>query len=134
MLKAAKFTPYPKVLRTVGDHLKKRRYDLGLRQKDVAEQLNVNAFTVCGWENDKKRPAVRYLPRIIELLGYYPFPAPETLGERLLAYRRHLGLSRKRLARNLGIDEMRLARWERSTSSPEERHEERIGRILASIS
>jgi transcriptional regulator with XRE-family HTH domain len=68
------------------------------------------------------------------LLGYYPFPPPETLGERLLACRRHLGLSRKRLARNLGIDEMRLARWERGTSSPEERHEERIGRILASIS
>ncbi len=102
----------------MGDHLKKRRYELGLRQKDVAEQLDVNEFTVCGWENDKKTPAVRYLPRIVEFLGYCPFPAPETLGERLLAKRRSLGLSRKRMGQRLSVDEETFARWENGEASP----------------
>ncbi len=78
-LKTAKPKLYPTDPQTIGDHLKKRRYELGFRQKDVAALLKVNEFTVCGWENDKKAPTVRYLPRIIEFLGYYPFPAPRTL-------------------------------------------------------
>ena len=63
----------------MGDHMKKRRYELGLRQKDVAALLRVKEFTVCGWEKNKKTPAVRYLPRIIQFLGYYPFDEPQTL-------------------------------------------------------
>jgi transcriptional regulator with XRE-family HTH domain len=96
----------------VGDHLRKRRHELGLRQKDVAAELHVNEFTVCGWENDKKTASVRYLPRIIEFLGYDPFPEPRTLGERIASRRRALGLSRKRLAKELHMDEMTLARLE----------------------
>ncbi len=54
----------------MGDHLKRRRYELGLHQKDVAEQLRVNEFTVCGWENNKKAPAVRYPQLRWEILHY----------------------------------------------------------------
>ena len=122
MLKAAKFTPCPKELWTVGDHLKRRRLDLGLRQKDVAAELHVNEFTVCGWENNKKAPAVRYLPRIIEFVGYDPYPTPRTLGEEIAARRRRLGLSRKGLAKKLGMDEMTIAHIEEGASEPRGRH------------
>ena len=117
-LKTANPKPYPTDPKTVGGHLKKRRYELGLRQKDVAALLKVNEFTVCGWENDKKAPAVRYLPRIIEFLGYYPFLAPRTLAERLLACRRHLGLSRKRMAQRFSVDEGTLTHWEKDRRVP----------------
>ena len=84
--------------------------------------LKVNEFTVCGWENNKKAPAVRYLPRIIEWLGYDPYPDPQTLGEQIAARRRQLGLSRKRLAKKLGMDEMTLAHIEEGASKPKGRH------------
>ncbi len=37
---------YPRELRTVGDHLKKRKVVLGLRQSDAAVQIGVTADTV----------------------------------------------------------------------------------------
>src|ERR1041384_3283093 len=37
---------YPRELRTLGDRLRKRRLDLGLRQKDVAGLLEVDEMTV----------------------------------------------------------------------------------------
>lgn len=52
------------------------------------------------------------MPGIIKFLGYDPFPEPQTLGERLAAKRRMLGLSRKELAKRLGVDEETLARLE----------------------
>ena len=75
-LKGAKSTPYPKELRTVGDHLRKRRLDLGLSQKDVALQLEVDKGKIWRWENNKTSPAMRDLSRIIVFLGYDPYPEP----------------------------------------------------------
>ena len=33
---------YPRELKTLGDHLRKKRLDLGLLQKDVSQSLGVN--------------------------------------------------------------------------------------------
>lgn len=112
----------------------KRRLELDLRQKDVALRLRVNEWTIGNWEKDITTPAVRYYPRIIEFLGYYPFAAPQTLGERLLAKRRYTGLSRKRLARKLAIDEGTLTRWEEGASFPVGDHAQRIEMFLSTIS
>lgn len=117
-LTAPKPTRYPKELRTVGDHLKKGRLDLGLFQKDVASRLGVNESTILNWENNACAPAIRFIPRIVGFLGYDPYPVPRTLGEALLAKRRHVGLSRKRMAKTLAIDEGTLARWEKGASRP----------------
>ncbi len=68
-----------------GEHLKKRRYDMRLWQKDVALRLGLNASTLGNWEKGKTTPAVRFMPRIIEFLGDYPVPVPRTLQERLIA-------------------------------------------------
>jgi predicted transcriptional regulator len=42
--------PYPDTLQTIGDHLRKKRLDLCLRQRDVATQLGVTVNTVTNWE------------------------------------------------------------------------------------
>ena len=91
---------------------------LGLRQKDVGRFLKVDAFTVMNWEKGRTVPATRYLPRITSFLGYDPFPAPQTLGERIAAARRRLGIPRKKLARRLGVDEGALKRWEEGRMTP----------------
>jgi DNA-binding transcriptional regulator YiaG len=66
------------------------------------------------------------VPGIIEFLGYDPYSAPTSLSERMLAARRKLGLSRRKLAARLAMDEETLARWERGTRCPR-------GRWLAAV-
>jgi len=59
---------FPKSIKTIGDHLRKRRLDLGLLQKDVAEIIGVTEVTISNWENNKNKPPSRYLKNIIDFL------------------------------------------------------------------
>ena len=61
---------------------------------------------------------MRFYPRIIEFLGYDPHGEPQCIGEEIAARRRKLGLSRKRLAKKLGLDEATVARFESGSSKP----------------
>ncbi len=95
---------YPSQLVTLGDHIRKRRLDLGLLQREVARLIGVSAATIGGWEAAGRDPEVRYLPAIIEFLGYNPEPEPRSFGARVAWHRRRRGLARKRLASILGVD------------------------------
>jgi len=86
---------YPDELRTLGDHIRKRRLDLGLLQREVADQIGVTVFTIRNWERGRTRPAVRLMPAIIRFLGYIPFGLNPSLPERIRAWRRLQGLSRR---------------------------------------
>ena len=63
---------YPEHPKSLGEHLKKRRLDLGLLQREVATWLGVNGWTVGNWENGKTQPARRFTPKIVQFLGYDP--------------------------------------------------------------
>ena len=106
---------------TLGDHMKKRRIELGQLQRDAARDLGVSQSTLIAWETNRATPSVCFLPRIIAFLGYDPYPEPQTLGERIVAKRRRLGLPRKHVAEHLGVDEGALAIWERAVRKPSER-------------
>ncbi|MBI2618757.1 MAG: helix-turn-helix domain-containing protein [Ignavibacteriales bacterium] len=104
----------PTVLNTIGDHIRKRRTELELLQKDVAGLVGVYKTTVYDWERGYTKPRHRYLPKVIEFLGYDPAPAePRTLGEKLLKYRKDRGITQKELARRIGIDPTTLSRLEK---------------------
>ncbi len=90
----------------------------GSLQKDVAHELGVCGETYLGWEHDRSKPSVRYIPKIIGFLGCDPFPKARTLGERIAGKRRGLGLSQERLAALLGVDKGTLRRWERGEWTP----------------
>ena len=117
LLKSPKTCFEPAAPSTVGGHLKKRRIELGLRQIDVAHQLEVNEHSIVKWEAGRT-PLDRCFPRIIEFLGYDPRPEPRTLAERLVWKRQTVGLPRKTAARLLGVDEGSLARWEWGVRKP----------------
>ena len=79
---------YPAEPKSLGEHIKKRRIDLGLLQRQVAKQLGVDKWTVLNWERGKTAPDVRYYPGIITFLGYNPLPTPrDTFPEQLKAAR-----------------------------------------------
>ncbi len=103
-LKGPRPLPRPQVTVTIGDHLRKRRLDLGLLQREVAERLGVTESTVTNWELKRTNPALRFLPRIIAQLGFDPRPTGATLAEQLVACRTARGLSREAAARLLGVD------------------------------
>ncbi len=92
---------YPKALLTLGDHLRKRRIELGLLQCDVAAQLHVDATSVTGWELGDHEPLVRQFPKIVKFLGYVPdnLFSSDTIGERIIKYRLLHGITRREFAR-----------------------------------
>jgi transcriptional regulator with XRE-family HTH domain len=59
----------------VGEHLLKRRRDLGLTQVKVAAVLRVNVTTITTWEKNRQEPTGDHLAGIVRFLGYDPGPA-----------------------------------------------------------
>ncbi len=87
---------YPRELNTLGDHLRKRRLDLGLLQKEVAEQLGVGKTSIFNWERNRTTPALWLIPKVIRFLGYTPYPPGGSLAERIRKYRKTNRLSLER--------------------------------------
>jgi transcriptional regulator with XRE-family HTH domain len=118
-----KDSSYPAALSTLGDHLRSRRLDLGLLQKDVAAQIICTVDTITNWELNRCQPELEYIPRIIAFLGYDPTVSQraESLGEGIRLKRRRLGLSLKELGARLGTDESNLWGWETGRHNPTRR-------------
>ena len=112
---------YPKTLTTLGDHIRKRRLDLGLWQKDVAATLGVTVSAVTNWELNRVTPYFTYLPKIITFLGYTPPPfdiMTDNIVERMKVHRLTHGLSQEKFAKLIGVDETTVAKWERGEHKP----------------
>jgi DNA-binding XRE family transcriptional regulator len=73
-----KIKEYPELTKktvTLGDHLRRRRLELGLYQKDVAAQIGVTTSSIWNWENNWSSITLRCLPNVIEFLGIIRSPA-----------------------------------------------------------
>jgi DNA-binding XRE family transcriptional regulator len=110
----------------LGDHIRKKRLDLGLLQRDVVAELGVDADSICHWGIGRSHPKPYLMPRVIEFLGYAPWAAQATLGEWLVMVRRANGLSRKPLAKQLSVDESTVFRWESGRGRPGGRLQARL--------
>jgi transcriptional regulator with XRE-family HTH domain len=75
-------TAYPRTINTLGDHIRTRRLDLKLRQKQVADQIGVDEATITNWERNAAVPAVRHMSAIIRSLGCDPLPPTDSFSER----------------------------------------------------
>ena len=84
---------YPKSPKSIGGHIRKRRMDLRLLQRNVADMIGVSECTIYNWENDGSQPATQYIPGIIDFLGYVPFECPEDILGRLAYFKRIKGLT-----------------------------------------
>lgn len=118
-LKTAK-PPYPEGLRTIGDHIRKRRLDLRLRQRDVADLIGVERVTVGGWETMGLRPPPASLEKVVKFLRCEPKSAAKAsdLVQKLTALRRRLRLARSEMAEKLGISYGTIWSWEQGRRRP----------------
>ena len=116
--------------RRLGDHIRKHRLDLNRIQRQVAEQIGVDEATITNWERNATTPPIRYIPAIIEFLGYDPLPPANSFSERLATARQTLGLSQRKTAEKLSVDPATVKGWEAGRHEPTKRSVDVIGRVL----
>jgi len=121
---------YPVHPQSLGEHLRKRRLDLALYQRQVATKLGVDEITIVNWEKGRTQPCVRHLPKLITFLGYVPFKCPSDPLGRLRYYKRVYGLSCAALAQELNMDEAMVTGWLAGQHRPSSRSVERVEAFL----
>jgi transcriptional regulator with XRE-family HTH domain len=125
---------YPDAFRTWGDWIKVRRLDLKLTKRQLSLKFHVDDTTIYLWEKNRVRPSLAKIPKIIEFLGCDPFrKEAENLEDRIREYRRIHGLSQKKLATWMEIDQTTLAGWERGERRLTKKSLERLFVFLASF-
>lgn len=102
---------------TLGEHLLNRRLKLGLRQEDVAGQLDTMREVYERWERDEREPVISEWPGILSFLGYYP-GSDKTDADLVLKARRCRGFNQKQMAKTVGVIHQILRRWERGEKIP----------------
>jgi DNA-binding XRE family transcriptional regulator len=107
--------------------------DLGLLQKQVADEIGVDETTICNWEGNKTAPVIRCIPAILQFLGYNPFPPVQTIPEQLITARKMLGISQWKIAETLGVDPTTVQGWEAGRHKPIRRCLEKIGTVLRKV-
>lgn len=104
---------------TIGLRIRRRRLELKLEQKDVAEILGATECSISGWEIGRYEPQIQYVPKIISFLGYNPYQfETETLGGRIKYYRLMNGIRIELFAETLGVNVSTVRAWENDTSLP----------------
>ena len=114
---------YPDAPKTIGEHIKKRRLDLGLKQKEVAARLSIHFTTLQLWERGIGEPGVKTLPGIIRFLGYVPFACDATPGSRIAFLRRCCGMTQEELAMLIHCNPETIWRWENDKTPSNRKHE-----------
>jgi transcriptional regulator with XRE-family HTH domain len=117
--------------RTIGDHIRKRRLQLEWGIMQLALLLKVTTDTVYNWEHNRSGPSIRFMPALVQFLGYDPADSTvTTLGEKIKKYRIEHGLSQKRLAIQMGMDSLTVRRLEYNRGKPTRRILKQIIQIL----
>ena len=121
---------FPAILETLGDHIRKRQIELQLRPKEVARILGVSIDTIYRWRRKQWRPSIRRKGKIIQFLGYNPFPETAvSLGEKIRNYRATHELTIGELAAALGVTKGTIHSLEKNKHKPRKRLAERLAAI-----
>jgi len=131
--------------------LKKKRFDLGIRQAEAAHQMGVSARTLSLWECDRVYPTWSQQAVLVEFLGYDPFtnPAlgapggnetpsvaslspdkPISLGRQIKRRRLELRKTRQQWAKEMGVSVKTLWSWETDRRQPSALLRAKLGRFL----
>jgi DNA-binding transcriptional regulator YiaG len=115
----------------IGEHIRKKRIESGLLQKDLAVVLNTCEDTVTGWESQRSKPVISWYPKIIQFLGYYPYDHPADTAAGLIERCRHvLGLSYEKLGKLIGVHGSVIVDWKRKGKVGNQECEEKLLQLL----
>jgi transcriptional regulator with XRE-family HTH domain len=115
---------------TIGQHVRKRRLDLGLTQAEVSGIIGVTESTVYNWEHGVE-PELIHMPKIISFLGYIPFEMPQDPIGKLNYLKKLRGLSYERLGKLMRRDPEQLTDWLSGRITPCQKNIEGIESFLS---
>lgn len=116
---------------SIGEHIKKKRMELKLFQRDVAKIFGVSTDCVTYWENNRSTPQIIFYPKIMEFLGYSPLEFDETtLSGRIKAYRYRNGITFKMFGNMLKVDPSTVTEWENGKRIQAPKHLLKLETIL----
>jgi transcriptional regulator with XRE-family HTH domain len=115
---------------TLGEQIKKKRLECGLSQIEVGKTLGVSTETILNWEKGYTEPLIVSIPAILQFLGFDSFPRPQTISERLFAFRQSHGLSIRGAAKELGVHFETWRDWEHGKTILRLKHRELVARLL----
>jgi DNA-binding XRE family transcriptional regulator len=125
---------YPENPVSIGDHIRKKRMELKLLQKDVAKICGVTVDCITNWEKNRSLPQIQFYPSIIKFLGYFPFTVDtSTLVGKLKAYRYLNGLSHNRMGRLMEVDGSTICSWENEENNPPQKKVMKLDLLLEKI-
>ena len=102
-----------------------------LTKRQLSIKFHVDDTTIYLWEKNKVKPSLAQIPKIIEFLGRNPFEIKsEYLGDKIRDYRQVHGLSREKLAEQLGINLSTLEGWENGKHQPTKKLLDKINSAL----
>ena len=108
--------------KTLNEKILNKRLEKRMLQKEVADFIGVTEDCVTMWENNRSKPMVKYYPKIIEFLGYFPFEIDiSCLAGKIKYYRYIKGFSQEDLAENLGVNESTVFHYEKGSHKPKGR-------------
>jgi transcriptional regulator with XRE-family HTH domain len=140
--------------KTIGEHLKLRRVELHLTHLEVCRILGISTVAISRWELGKSYPSLGKHERIIQFLGYDPFPkflnnTPDTdegnepgfgafffnkdpagFGQEFKRCRLNRWWTMWKCAKELGVDRRSIQNWETGAFLPIKGHRERVVRFL----
>lgn len=118
---------YPQMPQSFGEHLRRRRLDIGVTQEQAGARFGISFTAYNGWEGDRVSPGIGKWPLILDFLGYDPSPPPcDTFAEAVWALRRRLGLDKHQFAKRVGVDVKSVRNWESGKRVPFRRLRERL--------
>jgi len=116
---------------TLGQHIRKKRAQLRIMQKEVALRIDVSEDCITNWENERSIPQIQFYPRIVQFLGYNPFEyGSETLGQKIKTYRNLNGLSHKQMGKLLSVNASTIGAWESGKSKPKNAAHKKLKALL----
>jgi DNA-binding XRE family transcriptional regulator len=117
----------------IGDHIRKRRLDLGLTQIELAGQLGVTKSTVWNWEHGTE-PELIHIPAVLAFLGNAPWEEPADAVGKLAYFKKVNGLSYERLGVLMERDSEQLSDWLSGRNRPCKRNRIAIEVFLRNMS
>lgn len=113
-IKRSRITPPLPPPITVGDHIKLARTNKKLLQREVASIIGVGTATIESWEQNRKKPLLKLLPKIFDFIGYVPdqYKDNPRLQNPIFQYRAKHGLGVKAMAKLIGVHKCTIYSWE----------------------
>jgi DNA-binding XRE family transcriptional regulator len=125
---------YIKTPVSVGEKIRNRRLELRLLQRDIAGILEVSEDCITNWENNRARPLIHNMAKVIKFLGFNPAESTlETLSEKIKKYRLLHGLSHKKMGKLVGVNASTIGSWEKEEHRPHRKHLNQIEKKLSKL-